>query len=55
MLGLPKATEMNRLLPKKTIYEKFKLNTVERQRFDGDIRRLATQEAKRRKAEMEGG
>jgi hypothetical protein len=41
MLGLPKATEMNRPLPKKTIFDKFKLDTADRQRFDADIKRLA--------------
>jgi hypothetical protein len=32
---------MNRQLPKKAIFEKFKLNTQDRQRFDAEIRRLA--------------
>jgi hypothetical protein len=41
MLGLPKTTEMNRPLPKKTIFDKFKLTTADRQRFDTDIKRLA--------------
>jgi hypothetical protein len=41
MLGLPKATEMSRSLPKKAIFEKFKLCAADRQRFDADIRRLA--------------
>jgi hypothetical protein len=41
MLGLPKATEMNRPLPKKAIFEKFKPSTADRQRFDADIKRLA--------------
>jgi len=41
MLGLPKATEMNRPLPKKAIFDKFKPNAADRQRFDADIRRLA--------------
>jgi hypothetical protein len=41
MLGLPKTTEMNRPLPKKAIFDKFKPDTADRQRFDTDIRRLA--------------
>jgi hypothetical protein len=41
MLGLPKATEMNRQLPKKAIFEKFKPSVTDRQRFDADIKRLA--------------
>jgi hypothetical protein len=41
MLGLPKATEMNRPLPKKTIFDKFKPSTADRGRFDTDIKRLA--------------
>jgi hypothetical protein len=41
MLGLPKATELNRSLPKKTIFDKFKPPAADRQRFDADIRRLA--------------
>jgi hypothetical protein len=32
---------MNRHLPKKAIFDKFKLNTADKQRFDNDIRRLA--------------
>jgi hypothetical protein len=41
MLGLPKATEMSRLLPKKAIFDKFKPSAADRQRFDADIKRLA--------------
>jgi hypothetical protein len=41
MLNLPKATELNRPLSKKSIYEKFKLNTAAKDKFDADIRRLA--------------
>ena len=40
MLGLPKATEMSRPLPKKAIFDKFKPNAADRQRFDTDIKRL---------------
>jgi hypothetical protein len=41
MLGLPKATELSRPLPKKAIFDKFKPAAADRQRFDTDIRRLA--------------
>jgi len=41
MLSLPKATEINRPLPKKAIFDKFKPNPADRQRFDAEIRRLA--------------
>ena len=37
MLGLPKATELNKLLPKKAIYAKFQMNTAAKDRFDTDI------------------
>jgi len=40
MLGLPKKTEMNKQLPKKVIYEKFKMNTAAKEKFDGDIKKL---------------
>jgi len=41
MLGLPESTDMNRPLPKKTIFDKFKPASADRQRFDSEIRRLA--------------
>jgi hypothetical protein len=41
MIGLPKATEMNRPLPKKVIFDRFKPSPADRQRFDAEIRRLA--------------
>jgi len=41
MLGLPKATEMSRPLPKKAIFDRFKPAPADRQRFDAEIRRLA--------------
>jgi hypothetical protein len=41
MLGLPKATELSRPLPKKAIFDKFKPSPADRQRFDAEIRRLA--------------
>ncbi|WP_276620830.1 DUF4391 domain-containing protein [Syntrophomonas wolfei] len=40
MFGLPQSTELNRQLPKKSIYSKFRLNTADRVRFDADIRKL---------------
>ena len=41
MLGLPKATELSRPMPKKAIFDKFKPSPADRQRFDAEIRRLA--------------
>lgn len=41
MFGLPKSTEINRFLPKKTIFERFKLSTDERRLFNEQISRLA--------------
>ena len=41
MLKLPKSTEINRPLPKKAIFERFKPSPTDRQRFDSEIRRLA--------------
>ena len=38
--GLPHTTEVNRVLPKKTLYTKFKVKSVTRDRFDADISRL---------------
>ena len=40
MLGLPKSTELNKLLPKKAIYAKFQMNTAAKDRFDADISRI---------------
>lgn len=40
MLGLPKATELNKQLPKKAIYTKFGMNTAAKERFDADISRI---------------
>ena len=40
MLGLPKSTELNKLLPKKAIYAKFQMNTAAKERFDADISRI---------------
>ena len=41
MLKLPQTTVINRPLPKKAIFEKFKPTPADRQRFDSEIRRLA--------------
>ena len=41
MLGLPKSTELNKLLPKKAIYAKFQMNPAARERFDADISRIS--------------
>ena len=41
MLGLPKSTEINKFLPKKTIFEKFKPTASQRRLFDSQISRLA--------------
>lgn len=40
MLGLPKATEIKKIIPKSTIFTKFQMNTASRERFDTDIRRV---------------
>ena len=40
MLGLPKATELSKQLPKKAIYEKFKMSNAEKERIDADISRI---------------
>ena len=41
MLGLPKATETNRPLPKTLVYKQFGLTALQRDRFDTDISRIA--------------
>lgn len=40
MLGLPKATEMSKQLPKKAIYAKFQMNTAAKEKIDADISRI---------------
>ena len=40
MLGLPHSTEIAKQLPKKAIYEKFQLKSVQRDHFDADISRI---------------
>lgn len=41
MFGLPKSTAVNRLLPKKAVFDKFKPSAAERKLFDEQISRLA--------------
>lgn len=41
MYGLPQATIINKQLYKKAVFEKFNLKTVERERFDADISKMA--------------
>ena len=40
MLGLPKATELNKKLPKTSVYAKFQMNTAEKAKIDADISRI---------------
>lgn len=40
MLGLPKATELHKQLPKKAIYTKFQMNTAAKEKIDADISRI---------------
>ena len=40
MLGLPKATELNKQLPKKAIYAKFQMSPAAKAKFDADISRI---------------
>jgi hypothetical protein len=40
MLGLPKTTEVSKLLPKKAIYEKFNMNTAAKEMFDSNIKKI---------------
>ena len=42
MLGLPKATELSKQLPKNAIYAKFQMNTAEKAKIDADISRITT-------------
>jgi hypothetical protein len=40
MLNLPKKTELKKQLPKNAIYAKFNMNTVAKDKFDADIKRI---------------
>ena len=41
MLGLPKDTELRRVIPKKVFFSKFGMNTSEQKEFDSVIRQMA--------------
>jgi len=41
MFGLPKSTEINKVLPKKAVFDKFKPDPSERKLFDDQINRMA--------------
>ena len=41
MLGLPEATELRKVIPKKVFFSKFSMNTAEQKEFDNAIRQLA--------------
>lgn len=40
MLGLPQTTEVKKIIPKRDLYRKFELNTVEQKEFDAAIRQM---------------
>lgn len=40
MLGLPKATELNKKLPKTAVYSKFQMDAAEKAKIDADISRI---------------
>lgn len=40
MLGLPQTTEVKKIIPKRTLYSKFELNTAEQKEFDAAIRQM---------------
>ena len=40
MLGLPKATELNKKLPKSAVYAKFQMDAAEKAKMDADISRI---------------
>lgn len=40
MLGLPSATEVKKIIPKRALYSKFQLNAAEQKEFDAAIRQL---------------
>lgn len=40
MLGLPKATELSKQLPKNAIYAKFQMNAADKAKMDSDISRI---------------
>jgi len=40
MLGLPKSTEIKKIIPKNALFAKFNMNTAAKEKFDTDIRRI---------------
>lgn len=40
MLGLPKSTEIKKIIPKNALFAKFNMNTASKEKFDTDIRRI---------------
>lgn len=40
MLGLPSATEVKKIIPKRALYSKFQLNTAEQKEFDAAVRQM---------------
>lgn len=40
MLGLPKSTEIKKIIPKNALFAKFNMNTAAKEKFDADIRRI---------------
>jgi transposase len=40
MLGLPSATEVKKIIPKRALYSKFQLNTAEQKELDEARRRI---------------
>lgn len=40
MLGLPSATEVKKIIPKRALYSKFQMNTAEQKEFDAAIRQM---------------
>ena len=41
MLGFPKTTEMNKPLPKKSVYAKFSMNVAAKEKFNAGISHIA--------------
>lgn len=40
MLGLPKSTEIKKVIPKSALFSKFSMNTLSREKFDADVKRI---------------
>ena len=56
MLGFPKATEINKQLPKKAIFLKFQMNNTEKEKIDEDISKIIiTNELSAEKTNFEAG